>query len=247
MRLQSTASMLMGLLLSGMVSSAAVPNPKEGIITRDQAVDSTGLTPLTFNLDEISLATPGQSVHDCHPDEEGCKAKAKLLARASPATRSICAAGQTYTQSECLKSNILQVSCRDGNGRVWRKWVVCEATEICVQNDKTPPYATCKPVIDLVLWHTNSAGGEVTSEKFIHSTNKQSTSKVGNMYFDKNGNYIKLFKTDFYREPSSLFIGETLDANRAYSESVDWWNTANVKIDIKTGGAGGISVYSFLA
>ncbi|KAF5240493.1 hypothetical protein FANTH_9541 [Fusarium anthophilum] len=247
MRPQSTASMFVGLLFSGMVSSAAVSGPKGDIAPRDQTVDSIGLTPLTFNLDEISVATPGQTVHDCHPDEEGCKERSKMLARATPATRSICASGQTYTRSECLKSNILTVYCRDGNGRVWRKWVVCEATEICVQNDQDPPYATCKPVIDLVLWYTNSAGGSTVSEKYIHSTKKQSTSKVGNMYFDRNGNYIKLFQTDFYREPGNFFVGETLNANRAYSQSVNWANTDNVKIDVKTGGDGGISVYSFLA
>ncbi|KAG5745642.1 hypothetical protein H9Q70_011669 [Fusarium xylarioides] len=212
MRPQSTASMLVGLILSGMVSSAAVSGSKGDITPRVQAVDSTGLTPLTFNIDEISVATPDQ----------------------------------TYTKSECLKSNILTVFCRDGNGRVWRKWVVCEKTEICVQNDLDPPYATCKPVIDLVLWYTNSAGGSQVSERYIHSTKKQFTSKVGNMYFDRNGNYIKLFQTDFYREPGSFFVGETLNANRAYSQSVNWANTDNVKIDVKTGGDGGISVYTFL-
>ncbi|KAF5973041.1 Secreted in xylem 6 [Fusarium coicis] len=208
MRPQSTASMFVGLLLVGMVSSAAVSGSK-GTSPRGTRRSTT--------------------VHDCHPEEEGCKEKAKLLARATPATRSICASDQTYTKSECLKSNILTVFCRDGNGRVWRKWVVCEKTEICVQNDLDPPCATCKPVIDLVLWYTNSASGSQVSEKYIHSTKKQSTSK-----------------TDFYREPGNFFVGETLDANRAYSQSVNWANTENVKIDVKTGGAGGISVCTFL-
>ncbi|KAF5588511.1 secreted in xylem 6 [Fusarium pseudoanthophilum] len=242
MRPQSTTSMLVGLLLSGLVSSAAVSSPRGDITPR---ADSIGLTPLTFNLDEISVA-PGQAVYDCDPDEEGCKEKAKLLARASPPTRSICPSDQRYTKSECMKSNIIKVYCQDSNGRVWPKWRVCEKTEICVQNDQNPPYATCKPVIDLVLWYTNSAGGSTVSEKYVHSNKKQSTSKVGNMYFDRNGNYIKLFQTDFYREPGNYFIGETIDGNRAYSQSVNWANTENVKIDVKTGGDGGISVYTFL-
>ncbi|KAF5625081.1 hypothetical protein F52700_9456 [Fusarium sp. NRRL 52700] len=222
--------MLVGLLLSGVASSAAISNLKEDLAPLDQEVDSSGLTPIAFDIDEISVTTPGQTVSDCDHNEEGCLEKSRMLARDTPATRSICASDQTYTKSECLKSIVLQVYCRDGNSRDWRKWVVCDATDICVQNDLDPPYATYRSVIDFVLWYTKSAGGSTVSEKYIHSTKKQSTSKVGNIYLDRNGNYIKLFQIDFYREPGSYFIGETIDANSAYSQSVNWTTTDSMKV-----------------
>lgn len=245
MRLHSTASMLIGLLLSGSVSSAVISSPEEGIIARRQAVNSSELSLVTFNLDEISVLSAGQSLYSCDPDTEGCEEE--LRPDDTTGTYNICSAGRTYTQSECFKANILKVSCRDGNGRVWPQWVRCEKTEICIQNSLQPPYARCKPIVDLVLWYTAPSGGSTKSEKYVHSTNKASRTRMGNMYYDTNLNAIKLFKTEFFHEPGSQAIGMVEDANRAYSDIVNWATTDNIKVDIETGGAGGISVYSFIA
>ncbi|KAG4428187.1 hypothetical protein IFR05_016331 [Cadophora sp. M221] len=245
MRPHSTASILVGLLLSRAVSSAVISSPEEGIIASRQAVNSSELSLVTFNLDEISVVHPGQTVYSCDPDTEGCEEEIKR--RDTTGTYNICAAGRTYTQSECFKGNILKVSCRDINGRVWPSYVRCESTEICIQNSLDPPYARCKPIVDLVVWKTAPSGGNTKSEKYVHSVNKKSKTRMGNMYFDNNNNAIKLSQTDFFHEPGSGSIGSVYDANRAYSNIVDWATTDNIKIDIETGGAGSISVYSFIA
>ncbi|KAL5320310.1 hypothetical protein ACEPPN_011111 [Leptodophora sp. 'Broadleaf-Isolate-01'] len=216
--------MLVGLLLSRAVSSAVISSPEEGIIARRQA---------------------GQTVYPCDPDTEG--SQEEIRRRDTTGTYNICAEGETYTQSECYKGNILKVSCRDINGRVWPSYVRCQSNEICIQNSLTPPYARCKPIVDLVLWYTSPAGGYTKSERYVHSTNKNSKTRMGNMYFDNNMNAIKLSHTEFFHEPGSGAIGAVNDANRANSNIVDWATTDNIKIDIETGGAGSISVYSFIA
>lgn len=208
------------------------------------------LTPVTFcnpateNCDKV---TSGSVISNCKPTDLACQ----LLESDFKDGRQSC--GGTgiyefteYRSSRCLTSRVIEVSCvrNDQPEFIRRRWIACAPTEICIQNNLNPSYAMCQDVVHLVQWKT-APDGKTESKESVRP-NKKGKYTVGNNYYDNNHNPITVADTTFTALPGLVDEGSVEQANRAYSNKIDFNKFTDVELGVFPGGLGSINVVSFI-